>query len=58
MSENKLMSMAFGSGRRKVNKVRRKVHKEAINNSHSSQNTTRMNKSKRMKQSIWQARET
>ena len=58
MFENKLMSTAFGYGRRKVNEGWRKVHNEAINNLFSSQNVIRMNKSKRMKQPLWRARET
>jgi hypothetical protein len=58
MFENKLMSMAFGYGRRNVNEGWRKVHNEAINNLFSSRNVIRMNKSKRMIHPIWRARET
>jgi hypothetical protein len=52
------MNTAFGYGRRNVNEEWKKVPNEAINNLLSSHNVIRMNKSKRMKQPIWRARET
>jgi hypothetical protein len=58
MFQNKLMSVAFGCGRRKVNEGWTEEHNEAINHLFSSQSVIRTNKSNRMKQPIWQARET